>query len=81
MAIHEKLTRISKHELQQVGWSKATELVTVARKDGERFDCEYKSQLAVGEGAGNSSIDAKSSRLCTNRKNCSYAEIQLTTDA
>jgi hypothetical protein len=30
MAIHEKLTRIPKHELQQVGWSKATELVKVA---------------------------------------------------
>jgi hypothetical protein len=27
MAIHEKLTRIPKHDLQQVGWSKATELV------------------------------------------------------
>ena len=39
MAIHEKLTRIPKQELQQVGWSKATELVKVARKDGEEFDC------------------------------------------
>jgi len=39
MAIHEKLTRIPKHELQLVGWSKATELVKVVRKDGERFDC------------------------------------------
>jgi hypothetical protein len=39
MAIHEKLTRIPKHELQQVGWSKATELVKVVRKDGETFDC------------------------------------------
>jgi hypothetical protein len=39
MAIHEKLTRIPKHELQLVGWSKATELVKVARKDGESFDC------------------------------------------
>src|SRR5271165_6553205 len=39
MAIHENLTRIPKHELQQVGWSKATELVKVARKDGEDFDC------------------------------------------
>jgi hypothetical protein len=38
MAIHEKLTRIPKHELQQVGWSKATELVKVARKDGDSFD-------------------------------------------
>ena len=39
LAIHEKLTRIPKHELQLVGWSKATELVKVARKDGEGFDC------------------------------------------
>jgi len=39
MAIHENLTRIPKHELQQVGWSKATELVKVVRKDGEEFDC------------------------------------------
>ena len=39
MAIHENLTRIPKHELQQVGWSKATELAKVARKDREEFDC------------------------------------------
>src|ERR1700756_1117473 len=31
MAIHEKLTRIPKHELQLVGWTKATELAKVAR--------------------------------------------------
>jgi hypothetical protein len=37
MAIHENLTRIPKYDLQQVGWSKATELVKVARKDGEEF--------------------------------------------
>jgi hypothetical protein len=39
MAIHENLSRIPKHELRQVGWSKATELVKVARKDGEQFEC------------------------------------------
>jgi len=39
MAIHEKLTRIPKQLLREVGWSKATELVKVARKDGEQFDC------------------------------------------
>jgi hypothetical protein len=38
MAIHEKLTRVPKSDLQQVGWSKATELVKVARRDGEDFD-------------------------------------------
>jgi hypothetical protein len=37
MAIHENLTRIPKQQLREVGWSKATELVKVARKDGERF--------------------------------------------
>src|SRR6266403_1651550 len=39
MAIHEKLTRIPKQQLREVGWSKAIEMVKVARKDGERFDC------------------------------------------
>jgi hypothetical protein len=39
MAIHENLARIPKHELQKVGWSKAIELVKVARKDRESFDC------------------------------------------
>lgn len=39
MAIHDNLARIPKHQLREVGWSKATELVRVARKDGERFDC------------------------------------------
>jgi hypothetical protein len=39
MAIHEKLTQIPKRELQQVGWSKATELVKAVRRDGEKFDC------------------------------------------
>jgi len=39
MAIHEHLTRIPKHELQKVGWSKAIELVKVVRRDGEEFDC------------------------------------------
>ena len=39
MAIHENLTRVPKHQLREVGWSKAIELVKVARKDGEQFDC------------------------------------------
>ncbi|MGB2635579.1 MAG: hypothetical protein WAM58_16740 [Candidatus Acidiferrum sp.] len=39
MAIHENLTKIPKLDLQQVGWSKATELVKVARRDGGEFDC------------------------------------------
>ena len=34
MAIHENLTRIPKRQLREVGWSKATELVKVARRDG-----------------------------------------------
>ena len=39
MAIHEHLPRIHKVDLQQVGWTKATELAKVARRDGQRFDC------------------------------------------
>ena len=39
MAIHESLTKIPKQQLREVGWSKAVELVKVARKDGEQFDC------------------------------------------
>ncbi len=39
MAIHENLTRVPKSQLREVGWSKASELVKVARKDGEEFDC------------------------------------------
>ena len=38
MAIHEHLTRIPKPQLREVGWSKAVELVKVARRDGEEFD-------------------------------------------
>ena len=38
MAIHEQLPRIHKVEHQQVGWTKATELAKVARRDGQRFD-------------------------------------------
>ena len=39
MAIHEHLPRVSKPDLKSVGWAKAIELVKVARRDGERFDC------------------------------------------
>jgi hypothetical protein len=39
MAIHETLTRVPKQHLREVGWSKAVELVKVARRDGEDFDC------------------------------------------
>ena len=39
MAIHENLSRIPKQQLREVGWSKATELVKVARRDRGEFDC------------------------------------------
>jgi len=38
MAIHEHLPKVHKADLKQVGWSKATELVKVARRDREQFD-------------------------------------------
>jgi hypothetical protein len=39
MAIHEQLPRKIRHDLRQVGWSKAAELAKVARRDGQEFDC------------------------------------------
>ena len=39
MAIHENLPRRIHRDLKQMGWTKARELVKVARAEGERFDC------------------------------------------
>jgi hypothetical protein len=39
MAIHEHLTRIPKMQLREVGWTKARELVKVARREGREFEC------------------------------------------
>ncbi|MGD0955201.1 MAG: hypothetical protein ABR953_00045 [Candidatus Acidiferrales bacterium] len=39
MAIHEHLTKIPKQQLREIGWRKAAEMVRVARREGERFDC------------------------------------------
>jgi hypothetical protein len=39
MAIHEQLPRQVHRELREVGWTKARELVKVARAEGQRFDC------------------------------------------
>jgi hypothetical protein len=38
MAIHEQLHRVPKHQLKEVGWTKATELAKVARREGQRFE-------------------------------------------
>jgi len=38
MAIHENLHRVPKQQLREIGWSKATELAKVARREGERFE-------------------------------------------
>ena len=38
MAIHEHLTRVPKHQLREIGWTKARELAKVARREGERFE-------------------------------------------
>jgi hypothetical protein len=48
MAIHENLPRIPKRQLREVGWSKATELVKVARRDGEQFHCATWLHKAKG---------------------------------
>jgi hypothetical protein len=39
MAIEEHLTRIPRRQLREVGWAKASEMVKVARREGDRFDC------------------------------------------
>ena len=39
MAIHENLPHIPKRQLREVGWTKARELVKVARREGRDFDC------------------------------------------
>jgi hypothetical protein len=39
MAIHENLTKIPKQALREIGWRKAAEMVKVARREGESFDC------------------------------------------
>ncbi len=39
MAIHENLTKVPKQRLRQIGWSKAVEMVKVARRDEDQFDC------------------------------------------
>jgi len=39
MSIHEHLPKPIRHDLKQLGWSKAIELVKVARRDGQRFEC------------------------------------------
>jgi hypothetical protein len=38
MAIHERLPRVPKKDLEQIGWTKARELAKVARREGERFE-------------------------------------------
>jgi hypothetical protein len=48
MAIHEQLERAPRHALQRVGWSKAIELVKVARKEGDKFDCATWLHRAKG---------------------------------
>jgi hypothetical protein len=48
MAIHEHLPKIPTPELKLVGWSKATELVKVARRDREQFDSATWLHKAAG---------------------------------
>jgi len=53
MAIHENLTKVPKQQLREVGWSKAIELVKVAKRDGEEFDCAtwlHKAKELAKEG-------------------------------
>src|SRR6201984_1476648 len=81
MAIHEHLTRISKRHLREVGWSKATELIKVARRDGAAFDgatwLHKAKELSwyiyrnVAEGTGRAARKALQRFACGNSKSCS----------
>ena len=48
MAIHENLTKVPKQRLRQIGWSKAVEMVKVARRDEDQFDCATWLHKAEG---------------------------------
>ncbi len=39
MSIHERLPKQVRSQLKEVGWSKATELAKLARRQGQDFDC------------------------------------------
>lgn len=39
MSIHENLPPQARRQLKEVGWTKGLELVKIARRDGQRFDC------------------------------------------
>ncbi len=39
MSIHEHLPKQARKQVEEIGWSKAIELVKVARSDGREFDC------------------------------------------
>jgi hypothetical protein len=45
MAIHEQLPRQSHRDLREMGWTKARELVKVARAERQNFDCEFKREV------------------------------------
>ena len=52
MAIHERLTRVPKQQLREIGWTKARELAKVARREGERFESApwvHKAQVLPKE--------------------------------
>jgi len=52
MAIHENLTRVPKQQLREIGWTKATDLAKIARKEGERFESAtwvHKAQVLPKE--------------------------------
>jgi hypothetical protein len=52
MAIHENLTRVPKQQLRVIGWTKATELAKVARREGKHFESAtwvHKAQVLPKE--------------------------------
>ena len=65
MAIHEKLTRIPKQQLREVGWTKARELVKVARREGEVRLCTLGAQ---SQGASKGRLRSEVERYLTGKE-------------
>jgi hypothetical protein len=52
MAVHERLTRVPKQKLREIGWTKAAVLAKVAHRDGEHFESApwlHKAQILPKE--------------------------------
>ena len=73
MAIHENLTRIPKRRLREIGWTKATEMAKVARRDGRDYrKIDSEERWNVTSRAKKPSLGKSFTSSCT-RVNCPWS--------